>query len=390
MVALPLLWLYGTSGVGKTTVAEKLYRRLTSDGVPAGYVDIDQIGMCYGPPTPHHWAPEPVDDPGRHRVKARTLNAMIANFQALGAGCLIVSGVTDAARGVPADLLPRADLTPCRLRADLSDLELRLAARGNPADDLAREAAYGEALDRARPTDACVDTTGLTVTEVVDRVRALTGWPGPTVSAAMSSVSQPPADPTPGPILWLCGPAGVGKSTVGWRVYQQVRRAGGNAAFVDLDQIGFLHPAPAGDPGNHVLKAANLAAVWNSFHTTGAGCLIVVGPVDRPRDVMTYTAALPAATITLCRLTASPSVLLDRIACRGRGLAPTWGLAGDQLIGQPTARLREIADRSARIVEALDGVGDFAVNTDDRPAADIAAEIPGYARTASPSANGAV
>ena len=40
--------------------------------------------------------------------------------------------------------------------------------------DLGRVA---DALDRAFATDLCVDTTGVTVAEVVDRVRARTGWP---------------------------------------------------------------------------------------------------------------------------------------------------------------------------------------------------------------------
>jgi hypothetical protein len=102
---------------------------------------------------------------------------------------------------------------------------------------------------------------------------------------------------------------------------------------VDLDQIGFRRPVPAADPGNHRLKAANLAAIWCAFRAGGAGCLIAVGPLDRPQDVAAYTAALPAAAITLCRLQASR--------------------------------------------EVLDGVGDLWVDTDDRPADEIAVEILG-------------
>jgi hypothetical protein len=166
-------------------------------------------------------------------------------------------------------------------------------------------------------------------------------------------------------------------------VYQQVRRAGVNAAFADLDQIGFRRPVPADDPGNHRLKAANLAAVWRAFRASGSEFLIAVGPLDRPEDVAGYTAALPAVTITLCLLHASRQILAGRVARRGRGLTPTGGLAGDELIGQPQARLRQIADRAARIVENLDGVGDLRVDTDDRPADEIAAEI--LSRTRWPS-----
>jgi hypothetical protein len=206
-------------------------------------------------------------------------------------------------------------------------------------------------------------------------VRARTGWPDRAARMQKPSATRPAPDRTPGEILWLCGPAAIGKSTVGWLVYEQTRRAGITAAFVDLDQIGFHRPAPDTDPGNHRLKAANLAAVWHAFRASGAGCLIAVGPLGRPQDVAAYTAALPAATITLCVLHASPPVLADRVARRGRGRTSTWGLAGDELIGQPQARLHEITDHGARILSALDGVGDLRVDTDDRAAGEIAAEI---------------
>src|SRR6266508_6795205 len=296
-----------------------------------------KLGICYAPATPQHWAPEPADDPGRHRRKARTLDAVVANFRDAGARCVVVPGVTDPVRGVATDVVPHAALTPCRLRAEPAELGRRLAARGGPTDDLAAELVDADALDRAFATGACVDTTGLSVAQVVDRVRARTGWPDLAAPVEKSSPTRRIPDSTPGESLWLCGPAAVGKSTVGWQVYQQVRRAGFTAAFADLDQIGFHRPVPVGDPGNHRLKAANLAAVWRAFRASGAGCLIAVGPLERPEDVAAYIAALPAATITLCRLHASRQVVADRVARRGRGLTPAWGLAGDELIGQPQA-----------------------------------------------------
>jgi len=167
----------------------------------------------------------------------------------------------------------------------------------------------------------------------------------------------------------------VGKSDVGWQVYQQIRRAGVTAAFVDLDQFGFHRPSPAGDPGNHRLKAANLAAVWRSFRASRAQCLVAVGPLEGPDDFAPYIAALPAATITLCQLHASRRTLAERVARRGRGLKTARGLGGDELIGLPAARLSEIADRAARLMDALDGFGDLRVDTDDRPPDGIAAQI---------------
>ncbi|GAA1694182.1 hypothetical protein GCM10009765_49290 [Fodinicola feengrottensis] len=365
--ALDVLWLYGAPGVGKTTVAWELFLQMARDEIATGYVDIDQLGMCYGPPTPGNWAPEPHDDPGRHRLKARTLNAVVANFQDAGARCVIVPGVTDAVRGVETDLLPRARLTTCRLRAEPAELRRRLAARGQTGDFTA-EVAYSDALDQTFATDPYVDTTELAVAEVVDQIRARTGWPRLATPVERPSV----ADFTPGEILWLCGPPAVGKSTVGWQVYQQLRQTGVNAAYVDLAQIGFRRPETA---GNHRLKAANLAAVWRGFRAGGAQCLVAVGPLERPEQVTPYVEMLPAATITLCQLGASRQTLADRIVRRGNGVTSTVGLAGDELIGQPPERLREIADQATRTMNALDGLGNVRVETDDRPADEIAVEV---------------
>src|SRR5215471_3813961 len=79
---IPVLWLCGPSGVGKTTVAWEIYTALAGAGTPAGYVDIDQLGICF---------PEPAGDRGRHRLQARNLNAVVGAFRAAGARCVVVS-----------------------------------------------------------------------------------------------------------------------------------------------------------------------------------------------------------------------------------------------------------------------------------------------------------
>jgi hypothetical protein len=85
------------------------------------------------------------------------------------------------------------------------------------------------------------------------------------------------------PLLWLCGPPGAGKSAAGFEVFLRQLRAGVAAAYLDLDQIGFLSPAPADDPGGHRLKAGNLADVWRTYHAAGARRLVLSGPVPDER-----------------------------------------------------------------------------------------------------------
>ncbi|MFI6078793.1 hypothetical protein ACIA5C_45505 [Actinoplanes sp. NPDC051343] len=364
MGPLPTLWLYGTAAVGKTTAAWRLFRELPG---PVGFVDIDQIGMCYGPPTAEDRAPEPAYDPGRHRMKARNLDAVAANFRASGVAGLIVPGVADPVRGPAVVDLPNVDLTAVRLRADAVELRRRMSRRGRPADELAELVAYADALDRL--PGRCLDTTGLDEPTVVDRIRALIAlWPGPPVAGGAFATCH-----LPGTIIWVCGPTAAGKSAVGWQVYRQLREALERAAFVDLDQVGFRRPASA---GNHRLKAANLASLWRTYAGEGARHLVVVGPVTRDA-VAFYRAALPSATFTIGRLRATPATLADRVDARGRDESPASGMAGDLLSGAAPAALDRVAAAAAREAAELErtGVGDFAVGTDGRTPADIAAEI---------------
>ena len=305
-----MLWLYGPSGVGKSTAAWELFTRLADDGVRVAHVDIDQLGMCYGPPTPENWSPEPASDPVRHRLKTVNLDAVAANARDAGAAGLIVSGIVDPEHGIDSDLLPNVALTSVRLRAEPGELRRRLDVRGRtnePIDEVMRDAA---ALDREDFPDsggACVDTTGLTVDEVIGQVTAQAeGWL--TVRAEAGVRARTDVTRAPGSILWLCGPRPAGLSAVGFQVYRRLRLAGARAAYLDLEQVGFLRPADAADPGNHRFKAANLAAVSRTFHASGAECLVAVGAADDDAGVeAAYAAAVADVALTVCRAGLDPN-----------------------------------------------------------------------------------
>ncbi len=178
---------------------------------------------------------------------------------------------------------------------------------------------------------------------------------------------------TPGEILWLCGATAVGKSTVGWELAEWSRRAGHITGFVDLQQIGFL--TSGCDPGDHRLKAANLAAVWAHFYEHGARRLVVVGPVEDHSQVRRYLDALPAATMKLYRLHAGPDQLRERIRQRGLGDGPP--VAGDVLRGQSAAVLAQAHEAAAMQAAALEhaGIGDVRIDTDGGSVDDVTGEI---------------
>jgi hypothetical protein len=237
--------------------------------------------------------------------------------------------------------------------------------------------AEADAVDQSNLGDFCINTTGLAVAEVTLRVREGAGrWP------VLIDRGRPPREvatgapaAADGTVLWLCGATGVGKSRVGWEVYQRARRAGLVAAFIDLDQVGFCRPAPGDDPDNHTLKSQNLAALWSTFRAAGAQCLVVVGPVSKGSDIKAYTRAVPAAALTVCRLHAGRDQLIERIRLRGQGQG--WRAPGDPLRGQPEAHLLRVADKAAEEAEAMEraGLGDLRVETDRLSAEEVAAEV---------------
>jgi hypothetical protein len=355
---VPVLWITGQAAVGKSTVSWQLFAELASSGTRAAFADADQLCMC---------DPAPPGDPGRDRIRARNASAVVGNYQAAGARRVIVNGVVDPALGVQPDLIEQATVTVCRLRADPDEVVRRLAGRdrrggGAPGAVMRQVREECDRMDASGFADVCVDTTGVPAAEVVRRVRdSCRDWPGfrevvcEPPGAALAGLAGPAGGEADGPggqVLLLCGPAGVGKSTIGFQLYLRCLRAGLPASYIDLDQIGFLMPPADGDPGHHKLKADNLAAIWRTYHAAGARHLVMTGPIENQATLQAYMAALPAATITACRLRAGPAKLRRRIMTRGEG--GSWPQPGDPLRGQPAGYLSRVAEQAAADAQALD------------------------------------
>jgi hypothetical protein len=135
-------------------------------------------------------------------------------------------------------------------------------------------------------------------------------------------------------VLWLSGPSGVGKSTIGFRAYLDIVRSGRVAAFVDIDQLGFFDP-PIDTRAE--LQARNLAALWDNFATVGAELAVVVGPLGSRAEARAYADALPNVDFAWCALHADAPELTRRILSRGEG--GSWPQPGDPLHGQPRSTL---------------------------------------------------
>ncbi len=347
---IPVLWICGPSGIGKTTVAWELFTRTAG----VAYVDIDQLGMCYTPSF---------SNAGLHTMKARNLAAILPHYAAAGARGLIVSGVVDVVDGIPRELLPTVRL--CRLTVSHAELEQRYQARGVRLESLAQALDDAEVMDRGTFADEIVDTTGLSVAEVCAQISAPQWQDAP-------SYPEPSPAPAGGTVTWLCGPQAVGKSSIGFAVYLELRSAG-LTAFADLEQLGFAGSA------DHRLRARNVAALWRTFRSYGAEHLVMVGPADSQETVDVYARELRGASLTVWRLDADEAALTQRFLARGAGAGP--GIPGDTLAGQPGKALclgaKAAASEGERLRQA--NVGDLSIDTSRLSVADSAAFILGSA-----------
>ncbi|MGE0242213.1 MAG: AAA family ATPase [Parvibaculaceae bacterium] len=159
-------------------------------------------------------------------------------------------------------------------------------------------------------------------------------------------------------ILLLTGPAGVGKSTLGWEIGAQLSAAGEAHAIIESDELDRVYPKPAIDDLNRLkagtldVSSINLAALWSTYRALGHWRLVMSGVMLHLEfDRRWILAAIPAARITVIRLSATEATLRARIAEREKGSG-----AEDQLrrtLRQAQRMAQEKAD--GLIVVPVDG-----------------------------------
>jgi hypothetical protein len=370
---IPLLWLCGPSGVGKSSVGWEIYSRLTRSGVSAGLVELDQIGMCF---------PAPDDDPSNDRLRAGNLGRLWSSFRSRGVRGLVVTGNVDSADALRRflDQLPGAEVTMCRIRAEREELRGRYVERGLFPGLLDRVLEDADAMDAAHFAEFSVDTSGTNVVDAAGVVLERTGW-SPSAEP-MPAVDVPFADDASNlgattPLLWLCGPRCVGKKATGFTIVAKLWRAGINAAFVDLEQVSYYGPfdgSGPGDPRDHRLTATNLGAVWRGFRAAGAVCVVISGDLDDPDLVSVYAAEVPGARLITCRLVAGLEQLTERVLGSASSQGP--GIP-NPLKGMSEAELRSVARRAFEAEQRREParVADLRVDTTELSVPEVASAV---------------
>lgn len=119
-------------------------------------------------------------------------------------------------------------------------------------------------------------------------------------------------------IVLVTGTVGVGKSTVGFAVAERASQAGITAAFLDVDELSRLWPAPENDPFRNELILANLRAVAPNYGAAGASLLVLAWAIDDAEDLVALEETLNTP-VTAVRLVSSSTVVETRLKRRHQG-----------------------------------------------------------------------
>ena len=344
---LPVLWLCGAPATGKSTVAWQVFSDLADQGLRVGYLDIDQIGMLQPPPDA---------DPRCHQFKVDNLAGMVRNYRSAGTQVLVISGVIDPEHGHDfAEAAVDADITFCHLTVDEPTLRARLAERGWPSEAADDAVIMMSGLADAPFVTTVIDTTGRDPVGLAREAATL-------VTAASSAPdTQELLECSGGEVTIIIGPRAVGKSLVSWGLALRRWASGERTAYVDLDQVGFLRPAPA----DASLQAANLGVIWRNALSRGANRLIANGIVTTNEDLAILRHAVRPAPVRALRLAANPDTLWERI--RARSVGSPARLINDDLQGA-TPDVQRHVHRVAvgqNVEYAASNLGDDVIDTTD-------------------------
>ncbi|MFF1879590.1 AAA family ATPase [Leifsonia sp. NPDC058230] len=163
------VFLNGTVGVGKSTVADALGAALRAERIPHAVIDLDELRRGW---------PSPPGDRFNTTIELANLRSVAANYIAAGARMLVLAGVLEETAMVERyreALGASVSLTVVRLTLEPAEAERRLRRRHeNDPDGLAwhlnRFAELDGIIDAARFSVATFDTTADSPALVAERI----------------------------------------------------------------------------------------------------------------------------------------------------------------------------------------------------------------------------
>jgi chloramphenicol 3-O-phosphotransferase len=168
------VFINGTVGAGKSTLAEAMSALETSSGHPHALIDLDSLRRFW---------PAPPGDRFNHGLELENLRHVAANYRRAGAQHFVLAGVMEEAAQVPRyeEALQSDRVLVCRVVATAEVVAARLARRH--ADDshaldwhLRRALELTAILDAAALDDLVLDSTSTLPAELATQLRVAAGW----------------------------------------------------------------------------------------------------------------------------------------------------------------------------------------------------------------------
>lgn len=168
------IFLNGTVGVWKSTVAKTLSTIEARSGHPHALIDLDHIRRAW---------PTPKGDPFNHELELINLRDLVINYRRAGAKHFILAGVLEQATEIPRyeTALQNSGLLICRLEADAATLTRRLTLRhaDNPSEldwHLQRAGQLASILETASLDHMVLDSSLNTPIKIAEILREAAGW----------------------------------------------------------------------------------------------------------------------------------------------------------------------------------------------------------------------
>lgn len=120
-------------------------------------------------------------------------------------------------------------------------------------------------------------------------------------------------------LLLIGGPSGVGKSTTGWAVADELRERRIPYAHVEGDFLDAYFSDSPTDPGLAVMTERNLAALWAHYAEIGIDRLVYVNTVSVLEPAMIVRAMGGAVIPTGVLLGADEATVSERLGGREHG-----------------------------------------------------------------------
>lgn len=119
--------------------------------------------------------------------------------------------------------------------------------------------------------------------------------------------------------LLIGGRSGVGKTTVGWEVSEQLQAARIAHCLIEGDFLDRAFPAPGDDPARTKMTEANLAALWRNFAALGYRRLVYTNTVSVLEPDLILRAMGGSVRVFGVLLTSEDATARERLSAREIG-----------------------------------------------------------------------